>query len=432
MKWCVANGRIIDPSQKIDRVGDLWIQDGKILGMDFSKEFPQDAERLLDASGCFVAPGLIDLHVHLRDPGETYKEDIISGCKAAARGGFTTICCMPNTKPVIDNESILRYIDEKAKAFPGVNLLPIGSISQGQLGKKLSPISSMVDCDTRSKELTGKGICALSEDGKSLEDNTLYLKAMKEATNYDLPIFSHAEGGKNPQSSEGELEGVLRDLLLAKEEPCRLHFCHISTKNSLEAVETARKQGMNVTCETAPHYFSLTKKENEEDGNFKMNPPLRTDEDKEAIRLGLKNGSIQAIATDHAPHSRDEKEVVYEKALNGIVGLETALAVGYTELVRSGFLSVLELVDRMSFGPAKILGINRGTLEAGRPADITIFEANGNYLINKDEFVSKSSNTPFEGMSAWGKTVATITDGIIVYSSSKISEGEGKNDRSSY
>lgn len=424
MKLCISNGRIIDPSQEIDGVGNLWIEDGKIIGMDFLKEFPQGFDRRLDASGSIVAPGFIDLHVHLRDPGETYKEDIVSGSQAAARGGFTTICAMPNTKPVVDNEKVLRYIDERAKEGSGVNVFAIGAITEGQLGKKLSRISSMIHCDTKLKKIAGKGICALSEDGKSVEDKNLYLKAMKKANKYGLPIFSHAEAGKNPESPEGELEGVKRDLELARREPCRLHFCHISTKKSLDAIENARREGLNVTCETAPHYFSLTRKKIETDGNFKMNPPLRTIDDKEAIKLGLRSNSIQAIATDHAPHSIKEKEGAYEEALNGIIGLETALAIGYTELVHSGFMSVLELIDKMSYGPAKILGINRGTFALGSPADITIFETRKKYIINKSEFASKSSNTPFEGMEVWGRILTTIVDGAIIYSSGKLIEGK--------
>ena len=424
MKWCIANGRIIDPSQNIDGVGDLWIEDGKVLGIDSSKEFNQVFDKKIDARGCFVSPGFIDLHVHLRDPGESYKEDILSGCEAAARGGFTTICCMPNTKPAIDNEKILAYVDEKAKQYSGVNLLALGAISRGQLGIELTPIGAMVSCETRCKELTGKGICALSEDGKSLEDDELYLEAMKEAKNYDLPIFSHAEGGDNPQSPEGELEGVLRDLELAKKEPCRLHFCHVSTKESLAAIENARQEGMKVTCETAPHYIALVKRENETDGNFKMNPPLRAPEDRQAIREGLQKGSIRAIATDHAPHSPSEKEGVYEEALNGIVGLETALPICYTELVQPGILSVIELMDRMSYGPARILGINRGTLMAGSPADITIFESQEKYLINRNDFKSKSRNTPFDGRQVWGKVKMTVVDGVVVYNSKELTEME--------
>jgi len=422
MKWCIANGRIIDPSQNIDRVGDLWIEDGRVLGVDFCKEFNQTFDKKIDATDCFVSPGFIDLHVHLRDPGETYKEDILSGCEAAARGGFTTICCMPNTKPVIDNEKVLAYVDEKARQCSTVSILALGAISRGQLGIELSSIEAMVSCETRCKELTGKGICALSEDGKSLEDNQLYLAAMKEAGNYDLPIFSHAEGGDNPQSPEGELEGVIRDLELAKKEPCRLHFCHISTKESLAAIENARLQGMKVTCETAPHYIALVKREDEMNGNFKMNPPLRAFEDREAIREGLRKGSIQAIATDHAPHSPFEKEGPYEEALNGIVGLETALPICYTELVQSGVLSVMELMDRMSYGPARILGINRGTLMAGSPADITIFEGQEKYLINRDDFKSKSRNTPFDGKQVRGRVKMTVVDGDLVYNSEELTE----------
>ncbi len=425
MKWCIANGRIIDPSQNIDRVGDLWIQDGKILGMDFLGGFTQDYDNYIDATGCFVSPGFIDLHVHLRDPGETYKEDIYSGCEAAARGGFTTICCMPNTNPVIDNEKVLGYIDRKAKECRSVNVLALGAISQGQLGEELAGIESMVKYDTRCKELTGKGICALSEDGKSVEDERLYLAAMVEASKLNLPIFSHAEGGVNPESSEGELEGIMRDIKLVQEQPCQLHFCHISTKKSLEAIENARRRGMNITCEATPHHLSLVKNENEEDGNFKMNPPLRSPEDRDAIREGLGNGSIQVIATDHAPHSSAEKEGPYENALMGVIGLETALPICYKELVETGILSTLQLVDRMALGPAKILGIDRGTLIPGSPADITIFQCQEKYSIQRSEFKSKSHNTPFDGSVVCAKVMMTLVDGSVVYNNKKLTERKG-------
>lgn len=426
MKWCVANGRILDPSQNIDRVGDLWIENGKLLGIDFAKEFVQEYDQWIDATGYFVSPGFIDLHVHLRDPGETYKEDIESGCLSAARGGYTTICCMPNTIPVIDNVKTLAYIDEKAEASNGVNVLGVGAISKGQAGVELSAISDMINCETRCKKITGKGICALSEDGKSLENDQLYLKAMKEARKYDLPIFSHAEGGENPHSPEGELQGVLRDLELVKEEPCRLHFCHISTKESLEAIVNARNHGLDVSCEVAPHHFSLVKKENEVDGNYKMNPPLRSLKDREAIKEGLRNGSVQVIATDHAPHSVEEKEGSYEKALNGIIGLETALPIAYTELVKTGCLSPMELVEKMAFAPSQILGIHRGTLRSGAPADITIFGGNEHYQIDKSEFKSKSRNTPFDRMWVCASIIMTIANGKIIYSSKTLPVGKEK------
>lgn len=425
MKWCIANGRIIDPSQNIDRVGDLWLEDGRIIGIDFLGESTQDYDNYIDARGCFVSPGFIDLHVHLRDPGETYKEDIYSGCEAAARGGFTTICCMPNTNPVIDNEKVVAYIERKAKECRSVNVLALGAISQGQLGEELAFIESMVKCETRCKELTGKGICALSEDGKSVEDEELYLAAMGEAINFDIPIFSHAEGGANPESPEGELEGIKRDIKLAQEQPCQLHFCHISTKKSLEAIENARRNGMNVTCEATPHHLALVKKENEDNGNFKMNPPLRSLEDRDAIREGLRNGSIQAIATDHAPHSPTEKEGSYEDALNGIIGLETALPLCYTSLVQTGILSILQLIDRMTLGPAKILGIDRGSLIPGSPADITIFQCEGNYSIDRNEFKSKSRNTPFDGSRVCARVMMTIVNGSVVYNNKKLTERKG-------
>jgi dihydroorotase len=426
MKWCVANGRIIDPSQNIDRIGDLWIEDDTIIGVDFQKAFTQDCDQAIDARGCFVAPGFIDLHVHLRDPGATYKEDIESGCRAAARGGFTTICCMPNTQPVIDNEDILAYVDEKARRCQSVNVLVVGAISQGQLGVELASISEMMDCETRCREMTEKGICALSEDGKSLSDDQLYLKAMKVARDSNIPIFSHAEGGYCPNSDQGELEGVLRDLELLKEEPCRLHFCHISAKKSLAAIENARRQGIDVTCETAPHYFSLTKTDREDDGNYKMNPPLRTAKDRDAIREGLRNGAIQAIATDHAPHSPEEKEGGYASALNGIIGLETAFPVSYTQLVEGGFLSLSELVGKLSTGPAKILGIDRGTLKPGSCADITIFKVSENYQIDREKFQSKSRNTPFNKMSVSGRLLMTLVNGQVIYSNETLPIGKEK------
>ncbi|MBE6033723.1 MAG: dihydroorotase [Clostridiales bacterium] len=427
MRILIKNGLIIDPDLGLETVGTLYIEDGKIACIITENSIfgtvpawenlnTQEREVIeIDAAGKWVVPGFIDLHVHFRDPGLEYKEDIFTGCEAAARGGFTTVCCMPNTKPVIDNSQMVRYIHEKAEKANGVNVLPVGSITKRQEGEVLAEIREMSQTATRSKEITGKGICAISEDGRSVMNSKLMLEGIKEGKDNGLIVFSHTEDESLAGTSIGEELIVARDIMLAKEADCPIHLCHISTKGSLEIIRRAKAEGIRVTAETAPHYFVLNKSCVGNDGNKKMNPPLRRAEDVEAVKVALKDGTLDAIATDHAPHSREEKECGYENALNGVVGLETSFAVSYTALVKGGILTPLELIDKMSCKPAEILGADRGSLAADKTADITIIDVDKEYEINPAEFLSKGRNSPFEKMKVYGKVLYTLVNGRIIY-----------------
>jgi dihydroorotase len=427
MKLCVRNGYVLSPGNKLEGIYDIYIEKGKITEIREAGAIIPDTE-YIDASDKLVVPGLIDLHVHFRDPGYTYKEDIISGSKAAAKGGFTTVCCMPNTDPVTDNPKTVLYIDQKAD---GINLLPVASITKGQEGEELVDIEKLIALSTRSHQLTDRGIAAISEDGKTVADTRLMRMAMERAKSFNLPIFSHCEDQKltggsirlGERSKELGIEGipketeaiiVARDILLAKETGCKLHLCHISTKESIDLIRMAKDCGLDITAETAPHYFTLTDRD-VENGLRKMNPPLGDQEDMLAIREGLKDGTIDAIATDHAPHHESEKMVDIEEAAFGVVGLETSFAVSYTELVKKGILTTMELIDRMSVRPAKILGIDRGVIDVGRAADLTIIDIKDEYRIDSSDFVSKGKNTPFEGMKVFGKVVYTLVEGKVIY-----------------
>jgi len=422
MKILIKNGRIIDPATKLDGLYDLLINNRKIEKVETGIE--DQADRIIDASGCYVMPGLIDLHVHLREPGLEHKETIETGMKAAARGGFTTICPMPNTKPVIDNADRVRFVTNKAKQLGEVNVLQIGAVTKGQMGAELADIEDMVDA----------GACAISEDGKSVMDAGLYKEAMKIAKKKNIPVFAHCEdqnmvgGGvinAGVKSEELDLPGisnavedviVARDILLAKETGVQLHICHCSTKDSVSLVRFAKEAGLPVTAEVCPHHFAMTVDDiREKDANYKMNPPLRTKEDVEALKEGLRDGIMDVIATDHAPHSKEEKMLPMEKAPFGIVGLETAVALTMTVLVDKGYLTPMQMAEKMSYNPAKILGIDRGSLEPGKIADIVIIDPNEVYQIDAEKFASKGKNTPFNGWTVKGSVTATIANGKIIY-----------------
>ena len=420
MKTCIKNGLIINPKTQMEKVSDLWIEDGKVSYIGTKDEV---ADEVIDASGKWVVPGLIDLHVHFRAPGFEHKEDIESGARAAAKGGFTTVCCMPNTNPVIDNECVVEYIHAMAKRACGVNVLPVGAITKGQEGESLADIGKM----------KAHGICALSEDGKTVMDSGLMKKAMNYAKPFDLVILDHTEdkqltGGAMNAGENAQLFGikgipreaeeiiVARDILLAKYTGCRLHLCHISTEGSLEIIRFAKAQGVQVTAETAPHYFTLDDSIlGDYDTNKKMSPPLRTKKDVEAIKRALQDGTLDVIATDHAPHHYDEKNVEFEKAPFGIVGLETSFSLSYTQLVKSGLLSKMALIERMSTKPAEILGIDKGNIEVGKTADITLLDPDSTYTITKETFAGKSKNSPFIGMEVQGEVVRTLVAGKTVY-----------------
>jgi dihydroorotase len=424
MKLCIKNGLIINPKTHLIAVGNLWIQNDKICCIEMDKEcigmIPPKLDKetkIIDATGKLVIPGLIDLHVHLREPGAEYKEDIESGCNAAARGGFTTICCMPNTNPVIDCKEIVEFIDRKTRIGNGVKVLSIGAMSKGQEGKEISDIDGMVNANTILQRLIGRGICGISEDGKSLADVTIMLQAMKMAKKLNMPVLSHAEDLTMPGSAMGEALITARDIMLSKETGCHVHFCHVSVKKAVDLIRDAKKEGLAVTAETAPHYFALNKEMIKGDTNKKMNPPLRNKEDVLAIIKGLTDGTIDIIATDHAPHSKKEKDCDFEKAANGVIGLETSFAVGYTNLVETGTMSLMKLVETMSCRPAEIIGLDSGDISPGKSADVSVIDVEKSYTVKSQDFMSKAENSPFIGAKLFGKVLYTIADGKIIWES---------------
>ena len=418
MNLWIKNGHIVDPATGRDEVGDLYVVNGKI-----AKELTGEYETI-DATGKYVMPGFVDLHVHLREPGFEYKETIRTGTMAAARGGFTGVCPMPNTKPATDSPERIQKILEIAKKDSPIHVYPVGAITIGQAGETLTDIEGMVKA----------GAKAISEDGKSVMNAALYEKAMKEAARLGIPVMAHCEDknlvGKGAMNAGKVAERlgipgitnavedviVARDILLAKETGAKLHLCHCSTADSAKMIEEARKDGVNVSGEVCPHHFTLTEEDIvEDDANFKMNPPLRKKSDVEMLKEGLGKGIFETISTDHAPHGEEEKKKSIAEAPFGIVGSETAFALAVTELVKKGILTMSELVQKMSVNPCHILGVEGGSLAEGKPADITIADIDKEYLIEKDAFVSKGKNTPFDGKKVVGKVEYTIVEGNVVY-----------------
>ena len=430
MSMLIRGGHLIDPVAKKDGIFDVLVKDGAVAELAEWKnsEAPvwetNVAETVIDATGKYVMPGFIDLHVHLREPGLEYKETIATGAMAAAAGGFTSICPMPNTKPSTDSPEKIRAILEKAKTDAKIHILPIGAISIGQEGKELADIKGMAEA----------GAVAFSEDGKSVMNSALYAEGLKLAAEAGVPVFAHCEdidlvrGGvmnAGARAKELGLPGITnavediitaRDIFLARETGVQLHLCHCSTKDSVKMIALAKAEGLPVSGETGPHYFTMIDEEIPEDwGNYKMNPPLRGKEDKEALIKALQDNVLEAIATDHAPHSKEEKEQSMLKAPFGIVGSETAYALTVTELVRGGKLTMNQLVERMSASPARILGIRKGSLQVGMPADITIADTESVWTIDPEKFYSKGKNTPFAGKKVYGKIFYTIVDGEIAF-----------------
>ena len=423
MTILIKNGRLINPSENLDKVMDIFVEDGIIK--EKAESIEKQADTVIDAAGCYVMPGLIDLHVHFRDPGLTYKEDIETGSKAAAKGGFTTVCCMPNTKPVVDNVETVKYIIKKGEKTGLTNVLPVGAVTKNMAGVEITDV----------KELKKAGICAISEDGKSVMNSGVYRKAMKNAAKANVPVLAHCEdinlveGGVinlGDKSSELGVKGIsnavedviaMRDIMLAKETGATLHLCHCSTKDSVEMVKRAKEEGIKVTAEVCPHHFSMCSDDiTSNDGNFKMNPPLRAREDMEALIKGLQDDIMDVISTDHAPHSAEEKAKDLEHAPFGIVGLETSVALTVTNLVKKGYLTPMQMAAKMSYNPAKVLGIPKGTLDEGKIADITIIDPDKEYTIDVNTFESKGKNTPFDGYKVSGEVEYTILNGKVVYS----------------
>ena len=422
MTILIKNGRVLNPSENIEQIMDIYVEDGIIK--EKAENIEKCADQIIDAKECYVMPGLIDLHVHFRDPGLTYKEDIETGSKAAAKGGFTTVCCMPNTKPVVDNEETVKYIVDKSKEVGLTNVLPVGAVTMKMAGMETTDI----------EKLKAAGICAISEDGKSVMNSGVYRKAMKEAARLNVPVMAHCEdinlveGGVinlGDKSAELGVKGIsnavedviaMRDIMLARETGATLHLCHCSTKDSVEMVKRAKEEGIKVTAEVCPHHFSMCSDDiTSNDGNFKMNPPLRSREDMETLIKGLSEDVMDVISTDHAPHSAEEKAKDLEHAPFGIVGLETSVALTITNLVKPGYITPLQMAAKMSYNPAKVLGSDRGTLDEGAVADITIINPNKEYTIDVNTFASKGKNTPFDGYKVSGEVEYTILGGNIVY-----------------
>ncbi|HEY2293839.1 MAG TPA: dihydroorotase [Thermoanaerobaculia bacterium] len=420
-KLLIHGGRVIDPSQDLDEALDLLIEDGRVTRLDGAIKRPKDAETF-DAAGLVVAPGLIDMHVHLREPGQEYKETVRTGTLAAAAGGFTAVACMANTDPVNDSRSVTEHILLEAQRHGYARVYPIGAISKGLLGEELAEIGEMVRAGAR----------AVSDDGKPVMNAELMRRALLYAQHFDIPVIQHAEDltltGSGvmhegvwstklglpgiPGASEDVM--VARDLILAEDTAGRYHVAHLSTARSLDMVRRAKSQKINVTCEVAPHHLILTDEEVAKSGfstNTKMKPPLRSEKDRAALLNGLADGAVDCIASDHAPHHADEKDVQFSVAPFGIVGLETTLSLCLDRLVRPGILSLPRLVHLLSTGPARVLGVPGGTLKEGSPADVTVFHPDEEVTLSKTSFRSKGKNTPFDGWKLHGHPVATFLEG---------------------
>ena len=428
MKILIKNGHIIDPANGIDEVTDLLVDNGVIAEIGKNSDLDGIEMQIIDAEGMIVAPGLVDMHVHLREPGQEYKETIETGTRAAVYGGVTSVACMPNTSPVCDNETVVRYIKEKAKESGYANVFPVGAVSKGLEGKYLAEIG----------EMAFEGAVAITDDGHPVENSALMRRAIQYSDMFDVGVISHCEdmslgeGDMNEGfvATEMGLRGIpaaaeevmaARDILLAESLGGRVHIAHISSKRTVQLIREAKKRGVRVTCETCPHYFSLTDEAcRGYNTNAKMNPPLREAEDVEAIKEGLKDGTIDCIVTDHAPHHPDEKNCEFGMAKNGIVGLETSLGLGIKNLVNEGVLTMSQLIEKMSLNPSRILGISKGTLSVGSGADVVIFDPKKPWKVDIDKLHSKSKNSPFDGFELYGKPEYVIVGGEIVINSGEL------------
>ena len=415
MKIILTNLKVYNDS----KISKIFIEDGK-----FAVEFPEDkADRVIDLKGATVTPGLVDMHCHLREPGGEYKETIATGTASAAKGGYTSICPMPNTNPVADNAAVISGILKKAREADNCRVYPIGAATKGIDGELISEMGLMKEA----------GIVAVSDDGHPIKNAGIMRKVMEYASDFDLPVLNHCE---DKSLSEGAMnEGVIsttigirgipaaaedimiaRDIILSEYLDIPVHICHVSTKGGVRMIRDAKARGVKVTCETCPHYFTLTDDMCENyDTNFKMHPPLRTEDHKQAIIEGIKDGTIDAIATDNAPHHADEKVCEFSVALNGILGFETAFALGYTYLVKTGEITLERLIDLMCYGPSGILKLGRGGMNIGDDADLAAFDLGNEFVFEKDKMLSKSRNTPYDGWKLYGETILTVMGGKVTY-----------------
>ena len=421
----LRGGRLVDPSQGLDEIGDLFVVNGVVEGLGRLGEIRRDgALETVDCTGQVVSPGFVDVHCHLREPGREEVETITTGARAAAAGGFTAVCAMPNTDPVTDNQAAVGFIIRQAQRAGGARVYPIGAISIGQMGQTLAEFGEMV----------GAGAVAVSDDGKPVVSAQLMRTALEYARTFGIPVADHCEEptlAANGAMNEGiisarlGLKGIpaeaeeimaIRDILLARLTGGHIHLCHMSTKGSVELIRWGKERGINVTAEVCPHHLSLTEAAVEGyDTNAKMNPPLRTAADVASLQEAVKDGTIDVIATDHAPHHYDEKEREFADAPNGIVGLETALAVNLTWLVHRGVLDLSTLVERMACAPARVFKLPGGTLRRGAPADVTVFDPDATWTVDPTRFRSKGRNTPYAGQSLRGLVELTIVDGRVIH-----------------
>jgi len=436
--WAMLrNGHVVDPSRGLDEVADVLIEDGRISAIGRSISPPLIGEgpgERFDCTGLVIAPGLIDMHVHLREPGYEHKETITTGAQAAAAGGFTTIVAMPNTKPATDNRAVVEYVLNRGRAAV-VNVLTSGAATKGNEGSEMAEIGDMVDA----------GAVAISDDAYPLQSADLMRRVMEYASMFNVPVLTHCEDksmtadaamnegitatmlGLRPWPRQAEEIMVWRNILLAELAKCSLHIQHVTTVGAVEAVRWAKAKGIRVTCETCPQYFSLTDQAlTAYDTNAKCNPPLRTKADVEAIKQGLVDGTINVIATDHAPHAREDKEVEFQDAAFGMVGLETAVPLVITNLVKTNVLPLDRAIAKLTIEPARALGINAGTLAEGAPADVTIIDTESVNVVRSSDFRSMGRNTPFEGFKLVGKVAATIVGGELVHGADALKCEEAK------
>lgn len=426
MKTLIRGGRVVDPANGVDATLDVLIEEGKIAQVGDGLTAPEAAT--IEATGFVVAPGFVDLHVHLRTPGQEHKETVASGCRAAVAGGFTTVCCMPNTDPPLHDRSVVEWVLAQARTVGLARVVPVGAVSPGLKHETLAEMG----------DLKAAGCAAVSDDGKAIQDSGFLRRVFEYASMLDLPVALHCEDyslsvggamnegyqstvlGLKGMPREAEETSICRAILLARKTGAHVHFCHVSTEGGVESIRRAKQEGVHVTAEATPHHFSLTDEEvrrQNYDTATKMTPPLRAATDVDAVIAGLKDGTLDAIATDHAPHALEDKEVEFDQAAFGIVGLETALGVAMTWLVEPGHLSLAEVIARLTQGPAQAFNLPAGTLTPGAPADVVLFDLHRQWTVDPTQFFSKGRNTPYAGRRLRGVVVRTLVAGVVVHES---------------